>query len=230
MNSLILKTSIITMFLFVISGCGSQILFYKINNEVNSALSDTKNPPKKATPTNLNIQLGNWRLDAISASPNGGQYLALGFLSLPSHSLEGKLEIYKNFGKLISKTFDNNQLRKLIENSSEHKYGNTPFTFHPYALGYESDNILIIHLEVTDLVSAQVEEVDLFIDLLTNKVDRTSVFFDSTAPRPFPVHASKTKYNFEVINGEMFVNGNKLAGLPKGIDKKLHDEVTVGKK
>ncbi len=219
-----LKAIGIAFFVLILSGCDSQFLYYKVDNEVRSALTNDKNPPTTARETNVKIDLGNWRLYVMSVSPNN-DYLAFGFLNQDSGTnMRGKLEIYGKYGKVLKRTFTNEQLKKLIEDGADLMYPLDVYAFHPFALGYENNKVLIVHIQPYS-TGLTPQNVELKINLETNKLVSAPLFFSRNQSRPFPAHASKNRFNFSVTDGEMFVNGNKLNGLPKNIDENLHDEV-----
>ena len=100
---------------------------------------------------------------------------------------------------------------------------------NPYELGYQNDSILIVHIQPISSIDTTLKDVEMKIDLKTQLVVGTPIFFIRTQRPSFPVHRSKTKYNFTVMNGEMFVDGKKILGLPNNIDSNslTHDEVAV---
>ena len=98
----------------------------------------------------------------------------------------------------------------------------------PYGLGYQNDSILIVHIQPQSSGATPLD-VEMKIDLNTQLVVGTPIFFNRTQRPSFPVHPSKTRYNFTVVNGEMLVDNNTMVGLPNNIDPdpSLHDEVAV---
>lgn len=226
MRTQILSLGLIVSIASILTGCDTPVaLYYKVNDEVNTALTDDKNPPQRAVTTNVVIDLGNWRLEALSASPNN-DFLALSMFD--SAASKGKLEIYNRFGQGLNRIFQNQDLKSMIESSTGTTYPSSVDAMVPYGLGYQTDSILIVHVQPQSS-GARPLDVEMKIDLVTQQVVGMPIFFNSSQRPSFPVHPSKTLYTFEVINGEMFVNGIKMAGLPNNIDPNpsLHDEVAV---
>ena len=223
----LLKISLTLILFFFLTSCGSTYIYYKKDNSVKSALSNKGNPPDRVQLTNIDINIGDWRLDALSASPEA-DYLALGMADInsPTSNSNGKLQVYSNFGQNLKYTFDDDDLKSMIEAESNITYPAQVYAFHPYNLGYENNDVLIAHIQPWTSSDLTPQDVGLKIDLKTGKAISVD-FFPRTSRPAMPQHDSKNKYNFEVINGEMFVNGNKLAGMPSGIDPDLHDEVTT---
>ncbi|HKJ48629.1 MAG TPA: hypothetical protein VJ973_06040 [Christiangramia sp.] len=223
------KNVLVLIFVFVLSSCGSTYIYYKKDSQVKSALAKKGNPPDRVQSTNVNINIGNWRLDALSASPDA-VHLGLGMAEFndPTSNSNGKLEIYSDFGRKLKYSFDDADLKRMIEKKSSLEYPDAVYAFHPFNIGYENDNILIAHIQPWTTSDATPQDVGLKIDLRTGKAISVE-FFQRTGRPPMPEHSSKNKYNFEVVNGELLVNGQKLNGMPTGLDEKLHDEVTLGK-
>lgn len=211
----------------ILTSCGSTFIYFKKDDSVKSAVSDKGNPPDRVQLTNINIDLGNWRLDALSASPKA-DYLALGMAQInnPTSNSNGKLEIYSNFGRTLKYTFNDSDLKNMIESKANLTYPSAVYAFHPFNLGYENNKILIAHIQPWTTSDLTPQDVGLKIDLETGEAVSVE-FFPRTSRPALPEHESKNKFNFEVINGEMFVNGKKLNGMPAGIDPDLHDEVTT---
>ena len=112
MRTQILSLGLIVSIASILAGCDTSIaLYYKVNDKVNTALTDDNSPPQRAVPTNVVIDLGNWRLEALSASPNN-DFLALGMFH--NNVKEGKLEIYNRFGQSLNRIFDNDDLISMI--------------------------------------------------------------------------------------------------------------------
>lgn len=222
-------TKFFFVLIFFLSSCGSTYIYYKKDAKVKSAFANKGNPPQTVQQTNVDISIGNWRLDALSVSPDG-THLALGMAQLnsPTRNSNGKLEVYSDFGRNLKYTFKDADLKRMIESKADLEYPDAVYAFHPFNVGYENKNILIAHIQPWSSSDAIPQDVALKIDLKTGKAVGVQ-FFPRTGRPPMPQHASKDKYNFEVINGEMFVNGQKLNGMPSGLDPKLHDEVTLGK-
>jgi len=228
MRTQTLSLGLIVSLTFMLAGCGTSIaLYYKVNDKVNTALTDVNSPPQRAVPTNVIIDLGNWRLETLSASPNN-DFLALGMFDNASTPKEGKLEIYNRFGQSLNRIFDNQDLISMIESSTNASYP-INVAMNPFELGYQNDSILIVHIQPISSIDSTPLDVEMKIDLKTQQVVGTPIFFKRTQRPSFPVHPSKTQYNFTVMNGEMFVDGNRMVGLPGNIDPDptLHDEVAV---
>ncbi|MCH4822271.1 hypothetical protein ML462_03715 [Gramella lutea] len=221
------KIFVILILSVIFTSCGSTFIYFKKDNRVKSAISDKGNPPESVQLTNINIDLGNWRLDALSASPKA-DYLALGMAEInsPTSNSNGKLEIYSNFGRTLKYTFKDSDLKSMIESQADLTYPSAVYAFHPFNLGYENNKILIAHIQPWTTSDLTPQDVGLKINLETGKAVSVE-FFPRTARPALPEHGSKNKFDFEVINGEMFVNGKKLNGMPSGIDPDLHDEVTA---
>lgn len=211
----------------IMISCGTTQVYYTHNNSVKSALAHKGNPPSSVTHLNTDIDLGNWDLSALSASPDS-EYLALGMVKLtsPREDSESKYEIYSSSGGTLEYTYDDEDIKEMIEDNSDGEYPPGVYLFYPIAFGYENDSILIMHIQPHYLGESLPQDVRLKINLRTNEVVGNAEFFSRTNRPPFPTHASKTKYNFEVINGKMYVNGTRLQGMPSGIGE-LHDEVTL---
>lgn len=229
MRTQILSLGLIVGIASILAGCGTSIaLYYKVNDKVNTALTDTNSPPERAVPTNVIIDLGNWRLEALSASPNN-DFLALGMFDNAGTPKKGKLEIYNRFGQSLNQIFNNDELKSMIESSTTATYPSSGVAMNPYELGYQNDSILIVHIQPIFSSDSTLLDVEMKIDLRTQKVVGAPIFFDRTQRPSFPVHPSKTQYNFTVVNGEMLVEGNTMVGLPNNIDPdpSHHDEVAV---
>ena len=227
MRTQILSLGLIVSIASILAGCDTSIaLYYKVNDKVNTALTDDNSPPQRAVPTNVVIDLGNWRLEALSASPNN-DFLALGM----SHNNveKGKLEIYNRFGQSLNRIFDNDDLISMILSNTSGTQYPSDVAMNPFELGYQNDSILIVHIQPISSIDTITKDVEMKIDLKTQLVVGTPIFFIRTQRPSFPVHPSKTQYNFTVMNGEMFVDGNKMVGLPNNIDPdpSHHDEVAV---
>ena len=201
-------------------------LYYKTEtiNKVESVLIVEDNGQIKRIPTNININIGSWILKDLSVSPKG-TYLALSMMENALPPKKGKIEIYQNGRKLMT-TFSNQKIRKMIEMSSNISYPNNVDTFIPYALGYEKDHVLIVHIQPQAMSDHTPLDVELKIDLKTNKVVGSPIFFERGNSPSFPTFSSKNRYNITVNNSEIFVNGIKLLGMPNNIDKYLYDSVT----
>jgi hypothetical protein len=229
MRTQILSLGLIVSIASILAGCGTSIaLYYKVNDKVNTALTDENSPPERAVTTNVIIDLGNWRLEALSASPNN-DFLALGMFNDSGSQDEGKLEIYNRFGQSLNRIFTNQNLIDMIESSTTATYPSSGVAMNPFALGYQDDSILIVHIQPIFSNDSTLLDVEMKIDLKTELVFGTPIFFKRTQRPSFPVHPSKTQYDFTVMNGEMFVDGDKIDGLPNNIDPdpSLHDEVAV---
>ena len=229
MNLHYLKSVLALIFIFIFSSCGTTYIYYQKGKTVKSAFANKGNPPDRVQATNVDIGIGNWRLDALSASPDAN-YLALGMADInsPTSNSNGKLEVYSNFGARKIYTFNDADLKSMIEGESDVDYPNSVYAFHPFDLGYENDTVLIAHIQPWNSSDLIPQDVELRIDLKTGEAISVS-FFPRTNRPAMPQHDSKNKFNFEVINGEMFVNGNKLNGMPSGLDPDNHDEVTLKK-
>ena len=229
MRTQILSLGLIVSIASILAGCGTSIaLYYKVNDKVNTALTDVNSPPERAVTTNVIIDLGNWRLEALSASPNN-DFLALGMFNDSGSQDEGKLEIYNRFGQSLNRIFNNQDLIDMIESSTTATYPSSGVAMNPFELGYQDDSILIVHIQPIFSNDSTLLDVEMKIDLKTELVVGTPIFFKRTQRPSFPVHPSKTQYDFTVMNGEMFVDGDKIDGLPNNIDPdpSLHDEVAV---
>ncbi len=227
MRTQILSLGLIVSIASILAGCDTSIaLYYKVNDKVNTALTDDNSPPQRAVPTNVVIDLGNWRLEALSASPNN-DFLALGMFH--NNVKEGKLEIYNRFGQSLNRIFDNDNLISMILSNTSGTQYPSDVAMNPFELGYQNDSILIVHIQPISSIDTTLKDVEMKIDLKTQLVVGTPIFFIRTQRPSFPVHRSKTKYNFTVMNGEMFVDGKKILGLPNNIDSNslTHDEVAV---
>ncbi|QYA24712.1 hypothetical protein G3I01_04050 [Gramella sp. MT6] len=222
-----LRSTVALIFIFIFTSCGTTYIYYKKDSKVKSAFANKGNPPDRVQTTNVDISIGNWRLDALSASPDAA-YLALGMADInnPTSNSNGKLEVYSSFGKTLKYTFNDADLKSMIEGQSDIDYPSSVYAFHPFNLGYENDTILIAHIQPWNSSDLIPQDVELKIDLNTGEAIGVS-FFPRTNRPAMPQHPSKNRYNFEVINGEMHVNGNKLNGMPTGLDPDLHDEVTL---
>ncbi len=228
MRTQILSLGLIVSIASILAGCDTSIaLYYKVNDKVNTALTDDNSPPQRAVPTNVVIDLGNWRLEALSASPNN-DFLALGMIddSMPK---KGKLEIYNRFGQSLNRIFDNDDLISMILSNTSGTQYPSDVAMNPFELGYQNDSILIVHIQPISSIDTTLKDVEMKIDLKTQLVVGTPIFFIRTQRPSFPVHTSKTQYSFKVMNGEMFVDGKKILGLPNNIDSNslTHDEVAV---
>lgn len=227
MRTQILSLGLIVSIASILAGCDTSIaLYYKVNDKVNTALTDDNSPPQRAVPTNVVIDLGNWRLEALSASPNN-DFLALGMFH--NNVKEGKLEIYNRFGQSLNRIFDNDDLISMILSNTSGTQYPSDVAMNPYELGYQNDSILIVHIQPISSIESITKDVEMKIDLKTQQVVGTPIFFIRTQRPSFPVHTSKTQYSFKVMNGKMFVDGKKILGLPNNIDSNssTHDEVAV---
>ncbi len=229
MRTQILSLGLIVSIASILAGCDTSIaLYYKVNDKVNTALTDDNSPPQRAVPTNVVIDLGNWRLEALSASPNN-DFLALGMFDNAGTPKKGKLEIYNRFGQSLNRIFDNDDLKSMILSNTSGTQYPSDVAMNPFELGYQNDSILIVHIQPIFSSDSTLLDVEMKIDLKTELVVGTPIFFNRTQRPSFPVHPSKTQYNFTVMNGEMLVDGDKIVGLPNNIDPdpSHHDEVAV---
>ncbi len=227
MRTQILSLGLIVSIASILAGCDTSIaLYYKVNDKVNTALTDDNSPPQRAVPTNVVIDLGNWRLEALSASPNN-DFLTLGMFH--NNVKEGKLEIYNRFGQSLNRIFDNDDLKSMILSNTSGTQYPSDVAMNPFELGYQNDSILIVHIQPISSIDTITKDVEMKIDLKTQQVVGTPIFFIRTQRPSFPVHTSKTQYSFKVMNGKMFVDGKKILGLPNNIDSNssTHDEVAV---
>jgi len=214
------------VFVLLFTGCNSQYIYYKVDDEIKTAMTDSKTPPKTALKTNIRIDLKDWRLLSMSASPKN-TYLALALIDRQSGTnLDARLDIYTNKGGYLYYSFTGEDLQSLIENALDYTYPNFTYAFFPFELGYENDNVLIARIE-PEGSGIVAQTVIIKIDLRTKKLIEKPIFLSRHNQYIYPTHTSKNKYNFTVIKGKMYINGEKLKGMPNNIDEKLHDEVEL---
>lgn len=229
MRTLLSKFLGVCLYAFFLISCGHTYIYYEKDNRIKAVLTDKRNPPESVVQLNgPDIDNGSWRLDALSASPDA-KFLALAYSQWDSFSSKAKLEVYDRFGKDLKFTINSEELRQMIETNSGLDYGDpSPFyLFHPFALGYENEKVLIVDVQPYSREDLTAQDVRLKIDLRTKEVVGTPVFFSRTNRPSFPSHRSKTRYDFEVIDGKMYVNGTLLNNMPSGISERHHDEVTL---
>ena len=223
-----------------LSGCGSSYLYYTTINSndqpetVGSALLENRIPPSNANQSNVSIDVQgteDWRLDALAASPTSG-FLSLGFIDInnPVSDSNGKLEIYRNFGGALVFSYDDDDLKNMIIQASDDDvtYPDSVYAFHPYRLGYQDDNTLMVHIQPQSTGGSPLSNVELKISLNNGAVDGSAVFFNRGAQRPMPVHPENNRYNFSVVNGVMQLDGQVVDGIPGNLAKTLHDQTVVG--
>lgn len=208
--------------------CGTTHIFYQKNKTVNSALMSSKEPYHVKLVNSPGINMGNWRLDALSVSPNGC-YLALGssqFIS-PMKNSKSKLEIYDLNAKQMKYTFYTSVLKQKFKINNLTDYGTNIYVLHPHKLGFKNDNILVIQVQPYACEDSIPLDALLEIDLTTGTalsadlVDRG----DFTVINSLP---SKARNTFDIREGKMYVDGKILTGMPTGLTNSVHDEVKVG--
>ncbi len=216
--------NLITAFicLFILYSCDSTRVFYQKNDKVYSALMGNDEPYKATILNAATINMGNWRLDDISVSPDG-KYLALASSNWksPITSSEAKLEIYDLHSNNLKYTYDTADLKNLITPDVSDLF----YLLHPHKLDFQDKKTLVVQIQPYSSSDGLPQDVVLKIDLNSNKA-LESKFVDRGDFSSFGIYPAKTDYNFEIINGVMHVNGSPLNGIPTGLEKNNYDAVT----
>ncbi|TDU40340.1 hypothetical protein BXY82_2387 [Gelidibacter sediminis] len=226
MKNSAIQFSVALCLCFLLS-CGTTRIYYLKNKTVNSALMSNRQPFRANVLNEPAIQMGNWRLDALSVSPDG-RYLALGSSQIksPLNDSKSKLEIYDVNLKQMKYTFYTNDLKQKFRINNDTDYGSIFYMLHPYKLGFRDGKTLVIQVQpYADAESIPMDAL-LEIDVVSGAalsaklVDRG----DFTVINSLP---SKTNNTFEIRDGKMFVDGNQLTDMPTGLSSP-HDEVKIG--
>jgi hypothetical protein len=207
--------------------CGTTQIFYLKNDVVQSALMSNKKPFHAKVLNVPSINMGAWRLDDLSVSPDG-KYLALASILLknPIADTKTKLEVYDLKTNQLKYTYTSSDLKQKLTINPSISYGNYLLFLQPYKLGFIDNKTLIIQIQRFYSSDSTPEDLQLQINLETDKalsakiVTRGDVSVITALP-------SKSRNSFEIRGGVMYVDNVVLNRMPTGLSEQTHDEVLL---
>ena len=222
------KNQILVMLcLGMLMSCGTTQIYYQKNKEVRSALMSNKQPFKVQLLNGPVINMGQWRLDAISVSPDN-RYLALASIlfTTSAYGAKSKLEIYDTQSRQIKYTYTTADLKQKFRINSSTNYGDLFYMLHAYKLGFKDNKTLMIQVQPY----GRSDELPLDAQLVINLDTNTSVS-SKLVPRgdysEITSLPSRSRNVFNIENGKMYVDGKLLINMPIDLTK-LHTEVLLG--
>ncbi len=223
-----LKIHIIVMFcISMLMSCGTTQIFYLKNDVVQSALMSNKKPFHAKVLNVPSINMGAWRLDDLSVSPDG-KYLALASILLKNSIFDSKtkLEVYDLKTNQLKYTYYSSDLKQKLRVNSSINYGDSLKFLQPYKLGFIDNKTLIVQIQPYVNSGVIPKDSQLQINLGTDTavtaklVDRGDVSVITALP-------SKSRNSFEIRRGVMYVDNVVLNRMPTGLSEQTHDEVLL---
>tara|TARA_R110000850_G_scaffold18580_2_gene56804 strand:+ start:20620 stop:21252 length:633 start_codon:yes stop_codon:yes gene_type:complete len=207
--------------------CGTTQIFYLKNDVVQSALMSNKKPFHAKVLNVPSINMGAWRLDDLSVSPDG-KYLALASILLKNSIFDSKtkLEVYDLKTNQLKYTYYSSDLKQKLRVNSSINYGDSLKFLQPYKLGFIDNKTLIVQIQPYVNSGVIPKDSQLQINLGTDTavtaklVDRGDVSVITALP-------SKSRNSFEIRRGVMYVDNVVLNRMPTGLSEQTHDEVLL---
>ncbi|WP_339890246.1 hypothetical protein [uncultured Flavobacterium sp.] len=173
------------------------------------------------------INMGAWRLDDLSVSPDG-KYLALASILLKNSIFDSKtkLEVYDLKTNQLKYTYYSSDLKQKLRVNSSINYGDSLKFLQPYKLGFIDNKTLIVQIQPYVNSGVIPKDSQLQINLGTDTavtaklVDRGDVSVITALP-------SKSRNSFEIRRGVMYVDNVVLNRMPTGLSEQTHDEVLL---
>jgi hypothetical protein len=189
--------------------------------------------PGSTTKINNVTSLGNWNLEFLTLSPNGG-ILAIGLRrdqNVTSGVLDTKVIVFNIYQNVKLAEWDESDFKQLIENNANLSYPGQLVDFNPRNLSWMNNNELLINIQPI-IAGTGIEpipqDVALVVDYRNGNLTQGPDFYDRTAASPItaPNHPQKTAFTSENRNGTVYVDGKVVNGLPTDIN--LFDFVYLG--
>lgn len=199
------------------------VIAFEHNNKIKwSGLEEV--PPGTVTDTKDVMDLGNWNLEFMSLSPNGG-LLALGLRndSNPAEGiLDAKVMIYNIYRGVLLQEWNEAMFKQLIETNANLSYPSQLVDFNPRNLAWMNNNELLVNIQPIIAgtgIDGLPEDVALVIQYTDTTLTQGPDFYPRTDPSPItaPDHPQKTTFSSENQNGDILVAGSAINGLTGGI-------------
>lgn len=181
-------------------------------------------PPGNVTDIKDVMTLGDWNLEYMSLSPNGG-LLALGLRknnNLDDGVLDAKVMIFNIYRGILLKEYEEDMLKQIIEENSNLQYPSAIVDFNPRNLAWMNNNELLMNIQPiiagTGLDQLP-QDVAMVVQYSDTTVSQGPNFYSRTDPSPItePDHPQKTAFASENRNGTIYIGGSAVNGLPSGI-------------
>lgn len=212
------------------SSCSSSTLAVITTNNEFKRLTIGNKPPTNVTNSRVLTALSNnYDVEAITISP-----LAVHSVisqTKRSGNFKTKVEIFNTINGNRIKSWDSDDIKRMIENKANLKYPRGLDTFITFNLRWKDDQILILEVQpviANTSIESLPQDVSVVYNLQNDKVESVR-FYSRGDASPIPSGSFNTKgvYAFQVNNGNLIIDGNVVQNVPGNV--KTADITTIKK-
>lgn len=200
----------------------TSIAVFQTGSSIKSAIIGNS-PPDKARNIKDLTALNGYDLTSLSVSP-GGVYAVMSFFKNSGpQPWPTRLEIYSSVPGKQLKKFSSNDLKNMIEQSTNLHYPSKVKVFVTFDIRWLDGNTVIFEVQpLPDFTGSDStpSHVSIVYNIHKNEVDQVR-FYDRGQPSPIivPTHTEKTTYTLRINSGKLYIEGKEVMNMPASIKK-----------